>query len=52
MLIQRKSGGLITTMPKGELESGRRMIHCNDLQLLDTITSAAKRAFEALGGKL
>jgi hypothetical protein len=52
MLIQRKSGGLITTMPKGELESGRRMIHCGDSQLLDVITSSAKRAFESLGGKI
>lgn len=52
MLIQRKSGGLITTMPKGELESGQRVIGCNDPQLMDTVTSAAKRAFEAIGGKI
>jgi hypothetical protein len=52
VLIQRKSGALASSMPRGDIEAGPRMIYCHDLQLLDTITSAAKRAFEALGGKL
>jgi hypothetical protein len=52
LLIKRKSGGLIMTMPRGEHESGRRMIYCHDQQLLDVITSSAKRAFENLGGKI
>jgi hypothetical protein len=53
ILLQRKtSGGLVTLMPKGEHESGQRIIGCHDQQLLDIITSSAKRAFENLGGKL
>jgi hypothetical protein len=52
LLIRRKSGALASSMPRGDMETGPRLIYCHDLQLLDTITSAAKRAYEALGGKL
>lgn len=53
LLVQRpKTNGWIAALPRGGEENGQRVIGCNDPQLMDTITSAAKRAFEALGGKL
>ena len=52
LLIRRKSGALASSMPRGDIEASPRLIYCHDLQLLDTITSAAKRAYEALGGKI
>lgn len=53
ILVQRtKTGGLITLLPRGEHESGQRIIGCFDPQLMAIITSSAKRAFEAIGGKL
>lgn len=52
-LIKRKtSGGLYPVMPRGQTDTGQRAVFCHDQQLLDTITSAAKRAFENIGGKL
>jgi hypothetical protein len=53
ILVQRiRTGGLMTFLPKGEHESGQKVIGCSDQQLMATITSAAKRAFEAIGGKI
>jgi hypothetical protein len=53
MLIKRKSGtSFFSVMPRGSNDNSLRAVLCHDKQLLDTITSAAKRAFEALGGKL
>jgi hypothetical protein len=51
-LLKNKNGGFFSLMPRGQTETGARAVACHDQQLLDTMTSAAKRAFEALGGKL
>jgi hypothetical protein len=53
LLVQRpRTRGWIALMPRRHVENGQRVVGCNDQQLIDTMTSAAKRAYEALGGKL
>lgn len=51
-LLKNKNGGFFSLMPRGQTDTGARAVACHDQQLMDTMTSAAKRAFEAIGGKI